>query len=439
MTQYTLAWTGESGFSADGSFVVSPNFNGTIATKDNLEAFVLFLRDPEGNILSSFNYQFPQPPDSEFNFNFDTTTGRILQEGNFDRPDGFDLGIEYNVDTGLDFITYINPEEGVPETDIFLERIVTPGTDEGLIEIDEGGTLIASLAQKTYDLFWRGNEGYLAIGQFSYPEGREGIVTADDLSDLQLSLYDPDGQLLRGFDYDFPQPPSSELNFNFDTTTGRILQEGNFDRPDGFDLGIEYNVDTGLDFVTYINPEEGVPETDIFLDRIVTPGTDEGLIEIDEGGTLAAVSRQVDPLTGLDLADLFDEDFYLANNPDVAAAVAEGTFANGFAHFQANGQFEGRDPSAVFDTAFYLANNADVASGVAEGWLPSAVSHFVIYGEFERRSPNANYSEIAYLARNSEALSAVLSGDYATGIEHFLAVGRGLGLSAAPGFGNAVV
>lgn len=111
----------------------------------------------------------------------------------------------------------------------------------------------------------------------------------------------------------------------------------------------------------------------------------------------------------------------------MVAAVAEGIFANGFAHLQANGQFEGRDPSAVFDTAFYLANNVDVASGVAEGWLPSAVSHFVIY------------SEIAYLARNPEALSAVLSGDYATGIEHFLAVGRGLGLSAAPGFGNAVV
>ena len=38
----------------------------------------------------------------------------------------------------------------------------------------------------------------------------------------------------------------------------------------------------------------------------------------------------------------FDEAFYLASNPDVAAAVARGEFSSGLEHFQLFGQAEGR-------------------------------------------------------------------------------------------------
>ena len=39
---------------------------------------------------------------------------------------------------------------------------------------------------------------------------------------------------------------------------------------------------------------------------------------------------------------LFQESYYLAKNSEVAAAVANGNFQNGFEHFSKFGQFEGR-------------------------------------------------------------------------------------------------
>ena len=39
---------------------------------------------------------------------------------------------------------------------------------------------------------------------------------------------------------------------------------------------------------------------------------------------------------------LFEEDFYLANNLDVAQAVAAGEFRSGFEHFIRFGRVEGR-------------------------------------------------------------------------------------------------
>ena len=44
----------------------------------------------------------------------------------------------------------------------------------------------------------------------------------------------------------------------------------------------------------------------------------------------------------LDPKTLFQESYYLAKNSEVAAAVANGNFQNGFEHFSKFGQFEGR-------------------------------------------------------------------------------------------------
>ena len=42
----------------------------------------------------------------------------------------------------------------------------------------------------------------------------------------------------------------------------------------------------------------------------------------------------------LSISDLFEESYYLANNPDVAQAVQAGAFSSGFQHFIEFGQFE---------------------------------------------------------------------------------------------------
>ncbi|MEG4423744.1 MULTISPECIES: S8 family serine peptidase [unclassified Microcoleus] len=98
----------------------------------------------------------------------------------------------------------------------------------------------------------------------------------------------------------------------------------------------------------------------------------------------------------------FDENFYLAQNPDVAAAVAKGAFRSGYEHFIKYGQFEGRNPSAQFDNSYYLAKNPDVAAAVARGELRSGVEHFVKYGQFEGRAHNPQ----AEANRNAEQVAA---------------------------------
>jgi hypothetical protein len=57
----------------------------------------------------------------------------------------------------------------------------------------------------------------------------------------------------------------------------------------------------------------------------------------------------------------FNEAYYLANNPDVAAAIDAGVFQSAEEHFNLFGWSEGRDPNENFDTSFYLSENPDVA------------------------------------------------------------------------------
>src|SRR5215472_2079005 len=54
---------------------------------------------------------------------------------------------------------------------------------------------------------------------------------------------------------------------------------------------------------------------------------------------------------------LFDVNWYLSRNPDVAA-----TNLNPFEHYLKIGATEGRDPNPFFDSDWYLAQNPDVAA-----------------------------------------------------------------------------
>lgn len=90
-----------------------------------------------------------------------------------------------------------------------------------------------------------------------------------------------------------------------------------------------------------------------------------------------------------DPSAFFDVSYYLKYNPDVAAAGI-----NPFLHFLENGAGEGRFPTqtaetalgssaANFDEEAYLAANPDVAADIASGKIKSAYEHFVLYGAAE--------------------------------------------------------
>jgi SAM-dependent methyltransferase len=100
------------------------------------------------------------------------------------------------------------------------------------------------------------------------------------------------------------------------------------------------------------------------------------------------------PLQERPTRETFVESCYLDANPDVAAAVRARRVASGFAHFLKHGMTEGRrqttpmdeavDP-ATFDENRYLAANPDVARAVAAGEFSCGRDHFARLGQREGR------------------------------------------------------
>lgn len=123
---------------------------------------------------------------------------------------------------------------------------------------------------------------------------------------------------------------------------------------------------------------------------------------------------------------IFNESFYLSNNPDVQAAVNAGTFPSGLAHFQQIGLAEGRVQISPFYTeTAYLESNPDVATAVSTGTFASGLQHFIQVGEAEGRfSISPQWNEATYLSLNPDIASAVSSGMFASGLQHFLGVGQ---------------
>lgn len=128
-----------------------------------------------------------------------------------------------------------------------------------------------------------------------------------------------------------------------------------------------------------------------------------------------------------DPALVFDEAFYLASNPDVAAAVESGVFSDAFTHYDRFGRDEGRDPTDWFDSGFYLTANPDVVAAEID-----AFTHFLRYGQFEERTTSGTlddavaevFDEAFYLADNPGVAAAVERGTFDSGFDHYQAFGR---------------
>ncbi|WP_428493714.1 Ig-like domain-containing protein [Rhodopila sp.] len=92
----------------------------------------------------------------------------------------------------------------------------------------------------------------------------------------------------------------------------------------------------------------------------------------------------------------FDAAYYLANNPDVAAAGVDPA-----EHYATIGWKEGRNPDAFFNTDYYLNQNPDVA---AAGIDP--LTHYETIGWKEGRDPSSLFSTDAYLQANPDVAAA---------------------------------
>lgn len=121
---------------------------------------------------------------------------------------------------------------------------------------------------------------------------------------------------------------------------------------------------------------------------------------------------------------IFDENFYLANNPDVSAAVNAKIFSSGLQHFQIAGLAEGRvQVSPYYNEQLYLRNYPDVAGRIAAGAFKSGLQHYIQNGESEGRSPGT-FDEEGYLVRYPDIKAAVNAGSFSSGLQHYIQYGQ---------------
>jgi primary-amine oxidase len=145
----------------------------------------------------------------------------------------------------------------------------------------------------------------------------------------------------------------------------------------------------------------------------------------------------------LELSDLFEESYYLHVYPDVTIAVENNLIETALDHFIEYGQLEGRDPSPLFNTQYYLQHNPDVAAVVvdtAESQTPlksqtplTAIAHFLEFGQFEGRNPNPNFDTHYYLQKHPD-VAAEVEENQITAFEHYLKFGQEQGLRTQPIF-----
>lgn len=115
---------------------------------------------------------------------------------------------------------------------------------------------------------------------------------------------------------------------------------------------------------------------------------------------------------------------FVPRNFDVFQAVFDGKFSSGLAHFIQYGEAEGRFISnSSYNEEFYLRTNPDVANAVATKALPSGFSHFIQFGKNEGRKGSA-FNEKAYLAFNPDVSLAVETGAFANALEHYQEYGQ---------------
>lgn len=121
---------------------------------------------------------------------------------------------------------------------------------------------------------------------------------------------------------------------------------------------------------------------------------------------------------------LVDEQFYLEQNADVAAAVAAGDIASARAHWEMFGQFEGRGPNALFDAGYYLATNADLSAAFGSDER-AALTHWLNFGIKEGRDASPLFDSDAYRAANPDVAASAM-----TMVEHYMLYGHGEGRQA---------
>jgi hypothetical protein len=121
-------------------------------------------------------------------------------------------------------------------------------------------------------------------------------------------------------------------------------------------------------------------------------------------------------------ANLFDAEYYLKSNPDVAEANM-----NPLLHFILMGGLEGRKPHPLFDSAYYLRRYPDVAVARI-----NPLAHYLKYGAKEARQPHPFFDTAYYLGRYPDVRKARINP-----LLHYIRYGAAEGRQPHPAFNPA--
>lgn len=118
---------------------------------------------------------------------------------------------------------------------------------------------------------------------------------------------------------------------------------------------------------------------------------------------------------------LFNEQYYLENNPDIAESSMNPLF-----HYVVYGDKEGRSPSIVFDTTCYRSSSV--------GWTKhiNALLHYSYVGRYCKSTPSPWFDVDYYLKNNKDVARADLDP-----LVHYLEWGGAEGRSPCPHFDGA--
>ena len=225
---YDLAWAGDGGYSMRGRFTFDETLVGTVIDETQLLTYDISFFNPSNGLLGSYDRtnQFP-----EFNFNFDTSTGTVLQTGAPLGPTGLLTG------NSVSFDPYLVSDSGCqPGLNIDLlsgSFSCTPNLlyDRSTTSFVEA-TFVPTLV---YEMSWVGDGGYAMKGAFQFEEADLGtLIEEADLTWFTVAFYDPDDNLLKTYDL---TNQTEFFNFNFDSATGELLQQNSPSSPTGLLIG----------------------------------------------------------------------------------------------------------------------------------------------------------------------------------------------------------
>ncbi len=205
---------------------------------------------------------------------------------------------------------------------------------------------------------------------------------------------------------------------------------GTWDSPDAgrYDIYLAANTfaDTGGNFVAggyygrfYYSPDP------FFSERYYDTHYTDITAALSAGAILSGYShfQAAGQYEGRNPSPFFDEAYYRSTNPDVNAAVVSGALISGFQHFRLYGAPENRRPSLIFDALWYRYSDSAVAAAVASGYFSSSLEHYMRFGQYENRAPSYYFDPAYYLTSNPDVAAAVASGFFASAFDHFLNFG----------------